>query len=61
METGTPGGEWICLSVRGVHLSVGDVGGCQKQMGEKWIPTVKKVVDLKSCTGMTGTSGRVIT
>jgi uncharacterized protein YfaQ (DUF2300 family) len=27
VETDTPGGGWICLSVRGVHLTVGVAGG----------------------------------
>ncbi len=35
METGTPGGSWICLSVRGVHLTVS--GACRKkERGDKW-------------------------
>jgi len=38
VETGTPGGSWICLSVRGVHLTVsGAWGWCRKkERGDKW-------------------------
>ena len=44
METCTPGGGWICLSVRGVHLTVGVAwGGChEKTMGKNGSLTRQK-------------------